>query len=32
MLLDQDKEQWRALMNMIIKLRLPYKEGNFLTS
>jgi hypothetical protein len=30
--LAQDKEQWKAVVNTIINLRVPYKVGNFLTS
>jgi hypothetical protein len=30
--LAQDWDQWRALMNVVMNLRVPYKTGNFLTS
>jgi ribosome biogenesis protein Nip4 len=30
--LAQDKDQWQALMNMIMNLWVPYKAGNFVTS
>lgn len=29
--LAQDGVKWRDLMNMIMKLRVPYMEGNLLT-
>jgi hypothetical protein len=28
----QDRDQWRALMNMVMKLWVPPKAGNLLTS
>jgi hypothetical protein len=27
-----DKESWRALVNVVVKLRVSYTAGNFLTS
>jgi hypothetical protein len=30
--LAQVRVHWRALMNMVMNLRVPYKAGNFLTS
>jgi len=30
--LAQDRDQWQALANTVMSLRVPYKVGNFLTS
>jgi hypothetical protein len=30
--LAKDKNRWRALMNTVMKYRLPQNEGNFLSS
>jgi len=29
--LAQDKDRWRALVNRVLDLQTPQKEGNFLT-
>jgi hypothetical protein len=29
--LDQDRDQWQAVVKTVMKLRVPYKVGNFLT-
>jgi hypothetical protein len=31
-ILAQDTEQWRALVNMVMNLRVPYNVGIFLSS
>jgi len=31
MILAQDSDQWKALLNMVMNLRLPEKAWNFLT-
>ena len=30
--LAQDTERWRALVNAVMSVRVPYNAGNFLTS
>jgi hypothetical protein len=32
MLLAQDREQWQAVVNTVMKLGVPLKAGNFMTS
>jgi hypothetical protein len=30
--LAQDRDRWQALVNMVMKIRVPFSAGNLLTS